>query len=100
MNIKELLDQNGLLGVAIIMIIRLGWDMYKDKSKLSEDSVKKNTEAVILLANSLEEVKKLASEIPKLKLDISRSFKAHKHSFKEDYPKVMKQIIEEENLNG
>lgn len=75
---KELLQENGLLGVSLILVARFAWDIYLEKTKSKDKALDANTLA-----------------IQKLNKDLNRYYFGLKYLAGDDWPKI-KKFIEEE----
>ncbi len=78
------------------------WNMKLSKDKLSEEGIKRLTEAMssntAMTEKNTEEIVRLEqalAEIPKLKLDVRRAFVAIKEIAGEDWPHIRKEIMED-----
>ena len=50
---KELLQENGWLGVALILTIQFVYTVWKDKQKTNDDALKANTAAILKLQKDM-----------------------------------------------
>lgn len=50
---KELLQENGWLGVAFILTLQFVYTIWKDKQKTNDDALKANTAAILKLQKEL-----------------------------------------------
>jgi hypothetical protein len=99
--------QNSLAGILILgffhlvlMLAKFFWGLRKAKEDTSEETLKYNTQAVQNLPMSLEKLKDQISALPKMQKDLKRSFVGIKIIAGNDWPRIRKEIEEEENLNG
>ncbi len=95
---KELLQENGWLGVAFILTLQFVYSIWKDKTASKDKSLNDNTFAVTALTASVDKLQTVVAAIPKLQTDMKRNFSALRIISGNDWPRIRDEILKDADL--
>lgn len=88
--------------VTLFLLLKIGefvWKLIEQKDKLKDDTVKELSDALKKNTQTLDEMKPLLSEIPKMKIDLRRYFTAMKIISGDKWKEVYRDVLEEEKMS-
>lgn len=95
----------GVAGICLLLtifvLVRVGeflWSLREKKDSASEESIKNLTAAVQANTAAIEKINLLLSDLPKMRLDLRRSFGALKNLAGDKWPQIREGMKEDEQL--
>lgn len=93
----------GIAGICVLLTLHIlvrvaifAFEMQKKKQSASEKAVEDLTAAVLASTKTIEHLQASIAELPKIKTDIRRFYIAVKFIAGDDWPKIRKEIMEED----